>query len=263
MAQAQEQSSSLIRHLISTQKTGRVAPRTLQLQQGIESLFGRAAEKIGKEKIVLNAPVRAVVPSVDSCRVLTDAGEYRTEKLYLTLPAYALHPLLEGDLPELSERLALIDYTPVVVAHLKISRKENFPFDGFGILLPPVENRRLLGVLWNSSVFPQLYRDQKNHYLTVFAGGAYRRDLAGFDDTVIIKMIREEVIDLFDLQGEPAVVHFRKQVRAIPQYHLGYHKILDGLKEASVKYPPLRFAGNYVGGVSMPKTVAHAMSLVA
>lgn len=263
MAEAEARSASLIRYLLSFRRTNHMAPRSLQLKKGLTSIFRRAADKIGNEKISLNRPVREIVLEPGFCRVMTDAGEYRAEKLYLTSPAFVSSQHIEKQMPDLAKSLAGINYAPVVVAHLKIPREEKYPFNGFGILIPPAEGSSLLGVLWNSSVFPELFPDQKNHYVTVFAGGACNPTLVGQSDADLSRLIFEEATDLFNLKGEPYLSHLQRHLRAIPQYNIGYGQILRRMAEASAKYPCLKFAGNYVGGTSMPKTVAQAISIVS
>lgn len=263
LAEAEAKSSSLIRYLISQRKTAKAVPKSYELKRGLGSLFQRAEEKLGRERVHLGEQVQEIIPQGQAFRVLTDRCEYEAKNLYLTTPAYVSASLLKKSLPDASQALSQIDYAPVVTTHLRVPKKENYSFEGFGILLPSMEKRRILGVLWNSTVFPSLFGDKEHHYLTVYAGGARRRDLVGAEDSMIRNIISEEVQDLFSLSSPPSLLHMRRHTKAIPQYTLGYGKILKALQQALSQAPSLKIAGNYIGGISMPKTVTQAVATLS
>ena len=263
MAAAEAQCNSLIRYLISQRKTAKASPESYELKRGLESLFHRAAERIGKERLHLSEETMEIVADGGKMRAITTRGDYEAGTLYLTVPSYVAASLLKrGGFQDLSRTLSRIDYAPVVTVHLRLPRSEKYPFDGFGVLLPSMEKRRILGVLWNSSVFPSLFADKDHHYLTVYAGGVRNRQLVEADEKVIRSTVSEEVKDLFSLVADPEVLHLRRHLRAIPQYVLGYGKILKSIRDSLSRVPSLKLVGNYLGGVSMPKTVAHAATLI-
>lgn len=261
MAQAEAESSSLIRYLIKKSKTAKATPQIFQMKKGLESIFHRALEKIGRDKVHLSEKVLKIIPEGKLIKIATNQGEYQTSNLFLTSPAYISAQCLKEGFPKASEALASIEYAPVISIHLKVPKEEIFHFNGFGILIPSIENRRILGVLWNSSVFPSLFGDQDNHYLTVYAGGMRNKELALENEDLIEKVVCEEVQELFSLKNPPTFIQSRKHLQAIPQYTLGYGKILQTLKESLAPYP-LKLAGNYLGGISIPRTVSHAMRLI-
>lgn len=262
MAEAESRSSSLIRYLISQRKTEKVAPQSYQLKHGLESIFHQAAKKIGKKKIRLQESVKKIIPEGGGVKVISEKREYNAENAYLTSPAYISAEILKKHFPDLSEVLSSIDYAPVISAHLRVPKNEKYPFDGFGILLPSVEKRRILGVLWNSSTFPSLFPDKSHHYITVFAGGAKNRDIVQENELIIQEVICKEVQALFKLKVFPEFLRMRRHPQAIPQYGLGYGKILEAIRSELSKYTHLKLAGNYIGGISMPNTVASAMRVI-
>lgn len=263
MAEAEVQSTSLIRYLMAQRKTAKASPQSYQLKDGLESIFHRALEKIGADKIHFSEKVVDIIPGGDTLQVITDRAAYETKRLFLTTPAYVTAKILQRSLPEASRLLEKIDYAPVVTVHLKVSRQESFSFDGFGILLPSLEKRKILGALWNSSTFPSLFHDKDFHYLTVYVGGAHYRDGAMADEAVIQKIVCDEIKDILQLKNPPHIIQMRRHAKAIPQYTLGYEKILKSIKDSLASYPSVRLAGNYWGGISMSKTVAYAMQTIA
>src|SRR3989338_7566480 len=61
MAAAEAQCNSLIRYLISQRKTAKASPESYELKRGLESLFHRAAERIGKERLHLSEETMEIV----------------------------------------------------------------------------------------------------------------------------------------------------------------------------------------------------------
>ncbi len=261
MAEAERRSRSLIRYLITQRRTAKATPQSFQLKKGLESIFHRAREKLGPERIRISEQVREVVPEGRQFRVITDRENYTTSQVYLTVPSYGAAPLVPRR-TELSSLLQQIDYAPVVTCHLRVSREESFSFNGFGILLPSLEQRGILGVLWNSSSFPDLYPDKGHHYLTVYLGGDRHREILEKTDEGIRRIAGREVQDLFHLKGEPTFIQMKRHPQAIPQYRLHHGKIIRGIERALTDLPGLKLAGNYLAGISMPSTVAQAASLV-
>jgi len=263
MAAAERQCRSLIRYLLSQRKTAKAVPKSYELKQGLESLFHRAQERLGAERFRFGEEILEMAPERSGVKVLTNRGAYEAGTAYLTVPAYAAAPILKKNFSDLAEDLSRIDYAPVVTVHLRVPRSESFPFDGFGVLIPSMEKRRVLGVLWNSSVFPSLFPDRDHHYVTVYAGGVRDRKIVDAEESAIRSLVSDEVKDLFSLRESPSVLQLRRHLRAIPQYVLGYGKILHSIRGHLSRLPSLKLAGNYLGGVSMPKTVAQAAGLVS
>lgn len=262
MARAEVLSGSLLRYLIGQKKTANTSPQVHQLKRGLESIFIRAREQLPTESIHLEKVVQEIVPEKKGVTVVTNKGKYQTKRLFLASPAYAVAVMVQKHLPELATTLRQIEYAPVVTAHLQVAKREKYPFAGFGLLIPSKEKRKILGVLWNSSTFPPLFHDPDHHYLTVYAGGTRHPETVQLAGERLRELIGSEVQKIFALKEEPKILHMRRHERAIPQYNLGYGKILTGLKAALVLTPQIQLAGNYIGGISMPDTVSTALRAV-
>lgn len=134
--------------------------------------------------------------------------------------------------------------------------------DGFGCLVPRVENREILGCLFPSSLFPG--RAPEGHVaLSAFAGGALRPDLAGISSDAIREHVLLEVEALLGTKGEPAFCHVERWPGAIPQFERGHGEFLDRVARIEAAWPGLRFAGNWLHGVSVGDCVRHAASVAS
>ena len=98
-------------------------------------------------------------------------------------PAYAAAGMVSPLDGGLSELLAGIPYSPITVAALGY-RKATMgnPLDGFGFLIPRGEKRKILGALWDSSVFPNRAPEGKA-LLRVMVGGVRAPALAAKVET--------------------------------------------------------------------------------
>ena len=57
------------------------------------------------------------------------------------------------------------------------------------------------------------------------------------------------------MRGEPAFINQRKKKKAIPQYTVGYGKILDRFNELEAAHSGLFFAGHYRNGISLGDSI--------
>src|SRR5690606_4697488 len=84
------------------------------------------------------------------------------------------------------------------------------PLDGFGVLVPAVEKRSVLGVLFSSSLFSQ--RAPAGHVaLTVLIGGARPPELASLPLDQLLATVRP---DLTELLGPSGRAPFRNTISA-------------------------------------------------
>ncbi|HLQ21954.1 MAG TPA: protoporphyrinogen oxidase, partial [Gemmatimonadales bacterium] len=136
------------------------------------------------------------------------------------------------------------------------------PLDGFGALVPAVEQRRILGVLFSSTVFPG--RAPDGHVtLTTFVGGTRRPELAALDPDRLVTLVREELADLLGARGDPTFQQVVRWPRAIPQYVVGYGRWLDLMDHIEAANPGLFLAGSYRGGVALGDALRGGLNVAA
>ncbi|MBI4196407.1 MAG: protoporphyrinogen oxidase [Deltaproteobacteria bacterium] len=262
MREAEIKSGSLLRHLIRKKKTGGPPSSLYQIRGGLGSIFAEASSKMGEENFHRNEAVQSIVRLPRGFQVLTNKATYETEKLYLAVPAYEAARLFQNQTPSLADLLRQVQYAPLVTAHLRIRRNEKNRLSGFGLLIPTAEKRQILGILWNSSSFPSLFTDKQHHYVTVYAGGARNRQIVEEERDRLVQKILDETSSVLSLHETIDLLELRRHTAAIPQYNLGYNRILEAISQELRTLQSLKLVGNYLGGVSLPRTVAHAISQV-
>ncbi len=274
--EAERTQGSLIRAQLAATKAKRArgeptgpAP-IVSFTDGLETLPHTLAARLPAGSVELNARVTDLVPG-QPWKLLWDrpgqGGATWTETfsaVILALPAAALAalpigPMGERPLASLSE----VGYPPVSSLFLGYKRDQvTHPLDGFGMLVPPVEHRVPLGVLFNSTLFPG--RAPAGHVaLTVMTGGALRPDLARLDDAPLLTLVRNDLAGLLGVRGEPAFVRRNVWPRAIPQYNLGYERFLDLIARTESAHPSLLIGGHVRDGISVPNCLAAGEKLAA
>lgn len=127
---------------------------------------------------------------------------------------------------------------------------------GFGALVKRGQGLRLLGVLWDTHLFPERSPDGTLLMRCMF-GGATDPAIARLDDQALLDIARTELARLFRLSGADAQPLFSEVVRwprAIPQYELGHLARVQRIRTALAALPAgLQLAGNYLDGVAFTK----------
>ncbi len=182
-------------------------------------------------------------------------------RVVVSVPAYAAANLLEPFGHGASEALSGIDYPPVSVVHFGYENYQgDHPLDGFGFLVPEVEQRDILGSLWNASIFPNRAPDG-GAVFTTFVGGARQPEMAGKTEDELVKRVREELEDLIGVDQRPDVVHVKRWERAIPQYNVGHQHIMERIDSFEDEHRGIHIHSNFRNGVSVPACIQNGFSL--
>jgi oxygen-dependent protoporphyrinogen oxidase len=124
--------------------------------------------------------------------------------------------------------------------------------DGFGMLCPSGEQRRVLGTLWPSTLFPG--RTPDGAVLTTsFVGGARRSELARQDEEDLIESVAQEQRAIIGARTDPIFASVTRWDRAISQYVAGHADRIARLDRLENMFHGLHVLGNYRDGVSVEK----------
>jgi len=139
-------------------------------------------------------------------------------------------------------------HPPVTTLVMGFRRDQvDHPLDGFGMLIPFREGRRVLGAIFSSTIFPD--RAPDDHVsLMIFMGGATMPECAKQTTDEAVSLACGELKDLLGLHGEPVFSRSVYWPAAIPQYDVGHGDFLAGLESAEQAWPGLHFCANYRGG---------------
>ena len=189
----------------------------------------------------------------------TADGPVEADRVILAAPAAAAARLVAGHSPEAARALEAVPHPPLAVLHLSWPESARLrPLDGFGHLVCPSPDRRILGAVWSSSLFPGR-APAGRILLTVFLGGARDPDVLSLTDAALADIAARDLAAQGLVRGDPEVVLATRWERSIPQYEVGHAARIAVLADAEARSPGLRFLGNYRGGISVADVVASGL----
>ncbi len=185
---------------------------------------------------------------------VTEAGkqdEILADAVVVSTPAYAAGALLSPLDASLADALSAIPYAPISVVAIGYDKAtlEN-PLDGFGFLIPRKEQRKILGALWDSSVFPNR-APQGKALIRAMVGGVRAPELASMPAPELVRLVRQELHDIMGITAEPVLGRVFFHEKGIPQYFVGHGRLLDRMDAALAAFPGLYLNSNAYRGVSL------------
>ncbi len=177
------------------------------------------------------------------------------DRILFTIPAYHVAALLRDVNGDLASELEEIPYasSAVVVSGYRLDQTEH-PLDAFGVVVPAIENRKILAVSFSSRKFPN--RAPKGRaLLRTFVGGAMQPELFDLDDDTMRKVVRDELADLLGVHGEPELEEICRYPKSMPQYHVGHLDRVRKIEDLVAAIPGIEIAGNAFRGVGIPDAV--------
>ncbi len=245
-----------------TAKVASQGPSPLcSFDRGMAMLPGQLAAKLG-ESVRTRARVNSVLKTNDPgarYRIqLGGNGHAETldaSSIVLATPAYIAAHVLQQISAPLSRTLSGIEYTGVgVVGAAYYAKQIGIELDGFGVLIPRAEKIRTLGIVWNSSLFPDRCAEGRVQ-LSSFVGGATDREILEKSDDAILATVQDDSAKLLKITGQPIMSHLWRHTKALPQYNLGHGHSVEAIRAAERSTPGLYFVGNYLEGPSIGKCI--------
>jgi oxygen-dependent protoporphyrinogen oxidase len=258
--EAERSHGSLLRGMLAAAKAKKargepgIAP-IVSFKGGLQTLTDTLVARLPASSVQLNTTVETLIPGRPHRLIWKQAGQTCSgefDLVVLALPATALAQLSCGTLGE--RPLAILDGIPQPpVSSLFVGYRRDqvaHPLDGFGGLVPAVEHRAVLGILFSSTLFPD--RAPAGHVgLTIFAGGLRQPDTARLTTEALLARIAPDLHDLVGVSTPPVFVKHTFWPRAIPQYILGYERYLAAINQLELSTTGLFIGGNVRDGISL------------
>ncbi len=229
--------------------------KLISFEGGLRTLIDTLAKdlEVKTENVVLR-----IRKKEDRFVLDTREGKVETKALVVSSPAYTASYLLKDLSWSASLEFDKIDYVPVVVVNVGV-KFASIP-EGFGVLVPRKEGKRILGVIFASKLFSGKAPEGKE-LLTVYLGGATDREVIELPDEEISELVERELKEVLGVR-DIDFIHIKKWKRAIPQYTLGYGKYLELAKEMEEIHKGLFLTGNYLSGISVADCIRFSKETV-
>jgi protoporphyrinogen/coproporphyrinogen III oxidase len=242
----------------SAKGAGPSAPPLCSFDHGMASLPRTMAAKLG-ESVRMGACANGIAKIDHSGYRIQFTQKGRTETieanaLVIATPAYTAAHLVEPLAAPLARMLSGVAYAGVVVIGTGYHANQLGALDGFGVLVPRSEKIRTLGIVWNSSLFPDRGGEGRVT-LASFVGGATDTEILERTDEEIVAVVQDENARILKITGQPIVSRLWRHRKALPQYNLGHGHVVEAVRESEGALPGLYFVGNYLEGPSIGKCV--------
>jgi oxygen-dependent protoporphyrinogen oxidase len=228
----------------------------LSFRAGLSTLPRRLAEELGP-RAHFGRRVDAVIRSGDGWKLTVGGEEVRADRVCVASTTPEAARLVESFAPEAAAALREIPRAPLAVLHLASAAPA--PLAGFGHLVVPAPERRILGAIWSSSLFPGRAPEGRALF-TVFLGGARDPGALELSDDALVGAASRD-LSAVGLPGSLEPVRMTRYAGAIPQYEFEHGRRIETLAETERRNPGLSFLGSYRGGVAVGDVVRAALEL--
>ena len=230
----------------------------LSLRGGLRTLIDALIAQMPDVELRRSAPVARMARGVTWTITLLGGETIEADAVCLALPAHHTATLLRFSAPDLAQALAGIPYESVATVNLAFRRADvPHPLDGFGVVMPSVERRGLMGCTFSSVKFPDR-APEGMVLLRGFVGGALQPEMFALDESAMERMVRDELRDLLGIRAAPRLSAIHRYRQAMPQYHLGHLERLAAIEETARHYPGLYLTGNGYRGIGIPDCIRQA-----
>jgi len=230
--------------------------------RGLSSLPLAIAEKLGGD-VRTGTRVVSAAHSEKEFEVYTEdfsktEGVVKARAVISALPAKAASEVFQEMDASFAGVVSNLPYADVAMVCLGFRREGvGHPLDGFGFLVPEVEERFELGCLFTSSLFPG--RAPEGHVaLTAFIGGAVHPERAALCDEDLLSRSMSDLKELLSINKEPVFSRIERWRPAIPQYNLGHSCFKEAAESCEREHPGLFVSGNLLNGVSVGNCITNA-----
>jgi oxygen-dependent protoporphyrinogen oxidase len=259
MAALEREHGSLIRGLIARRGRTSTGPLT-SLSGGMQSL-PLALARHGGFEVRCNSSASAIARAADQSSAWSvymegDGTPILADAVILATEPWAAAELLRPLSSSAADALAAIRCPPVTVVALGFGpeARARIP-DGFGVLIARGQGFRMLGNLWETSLYPG--RGPEGGILVrAMFGGSVDKNIGALDDAEALSLAKGEVARLYGLSTPPAFEQVVRWRRAIPQYEIGHRERVGTVERALQSFPGFDVTGYGLRGVAFGDSAA-------
>lgn len=247
---------SLLRAMLARPKNGAGRPRLLSFDRGLGTLTSKLASHLDGT-VREHSWLERVEKVNEHWRVcVADGSTITADHVVFALPSHAAAPAVSGIDRGLSAALTSIPYADLsMVALAYRAEAVGRPLNGYGYLVTRREELSTLGVLWESSIFPNR-APEGCVLLRLMLGGARRPEVSALDDQAVATVAMKEVSHVMRISGGPMRQWICRWPAAIAQYTVGHDARIATIRRLTAGHRGLHFCGTAYDGVSFNEAIA-------
>jgi len=239
----------LFRGMIARRKKGAGPGGVLTSTRGGVGTLARHLQGAIEAEWRFGEAVQSVERTASAFRVLTHRGASDFDRVVICATSYAAAGMVQSLDAELARQLAALEYSPIAVVGFGY-RALTDPLDGFGLLTTSSARLPILGVLWDSSIFPDRAPPGCKS-IRVLLGGQRRPELVDQDEAGLIHTARAGLERAMGLTQDPDVTFVKRWDRGIPSYAPGHIARVDAIFARADAIPGLYLNCNAYRGIAM------------
>jgi len=235
----------------------RITKEIFSIKGGLNNLPKALAEKIGKKQIVLNQKELTVRRENGQFKINNQSFTHVINTVradYLS----GLYPFLK---PEELTNITNLQYAPVVEIGIGYHHWKGADINAFGGLVPMVEHKNILGLLFMSTLFPGR-APHNGAIFTLFIGGSKKPELTELSESKLLDIVKKDFIEMMQLSDfKPDMIHIKHYKKAIAQYGADSRERLEAINRIESSYKGLILAGSIRDGVGIADRVKQAKTI--
>ena len=254
------------------QRKKQFANRTAQytlfitLKQGMEGMISALKQALPPDIFLMDQEVVGVERAMDKSTKkpiyhLSIKGKKRTleaDAVVMATPAFSAAELLQGMDNAIARLLNSIPYCSTATINLAYKRSQiTHPLDGYGFVVPRLEERNIMGTTFSSVKFPGR-APQGKALLRCFVGGANNGAIVSWEDAKLLAAVRGDIEEILGIRGDPILVMIYRWEKSMPQYTLGHEERVSRIEQRLAKLPGLFLTGSAYRGIGISDCVHEA-----
>lgn len=260
MVALEKEYGGLFKGMIKKKKKGAGPGGVLMSFKGGVESFIKHLEKELNADLLLNCKVNMIEMRDEKYLVHGSSGEIiEADKVVISTPAYEASNIIKPISDELSNKLSKIEYNPITVVGLGYKELKH-EMNGFGLLTTSRANKKILGALWDSSIFYDRAPSGEKA-IRCLIGGGRNKELFKLDEEQSVEVAKKDLKDIMGIDEEPDTVFVKKWKNAIPSYEVNHPNRVKEIFETVEKIDGIYLNSNAYKGIGLNDCVRESRML--
>jgi oxygen-dependent protoporphyrinogen oxidase len=257
MAKMEAERGSLVRAMMAARKNSSSERPAIftTLKGGMQTLSDAIAKHLPSSSVKLKSEVAEVTRAAGQWKIRTESETATFDALVVAAPAPVAGNLLQSAAPEIAGQLKAIRYSSSVIVQFAYAhtRAPRLP-QGFGVLVPKTENRRVRAYTFVHEKFDGRV-PSGGALVRMFLGGTADEAVLRLSDEEILNIAKRELLEVLSVREEPAAMRVFRWPMALAQYEVGHLRRVEIIRRTLEEIPMLALAGNAYGGIGVPDCI--------
>jgi len=258
IANLEKEYGGLFKGMIAKKRGGAPSGVLMSFKDGVTTFIDYLEDNLNIN-IVKDCTITNIDNTENSYILESNLGQFVASRIVFTTPSFVTASIVQKILPNLSEDLNRIKYSPVAVVGFGYNRLEK-ELNGFGLLTTESANLEILGILWDSSIFENRAPLGKKS-LRILIGGSRSPELALKSKKELIEFAKNGVKTCMNIEQEPDTIFVEQCKYGIPRYQLGHSKILKDIFSHIENDDTIFLGGNAYYGVGLNDCIGNSIKL--